>query len=149
MPGQDTIFTVSFTQDQKVTLSFDYIRTLGHVLEDACNLLLERKINVMNVTASPFDKKEVFEFLRWYIRTLSQGLATCLMYWSYEKPTSHSWRLPFFNLLNRRKSKDEFIQQIIDKCLDIFVAIELLEERVQGTFPPSEGILIIQERRRI
>ena len=147
IPGQDTISIVSVTQNKKITLSFDYIRTLGHDLEDACNLLLERKINVMNVTASPFDKKEVFEFLRWYIRTLSQGLATCLMYWSYEKPTSHSWRLPFFNLLNRRKSKDEFIQQIIDKCLDIFVAIELLEERVEGTFPPNEGILIIQERR--
>ncbi len=147
IPDQDTIFTLSSTQDQKVTLSFDYIRTLGHVLEDACNLLLERKINVTNVPANPFDKREVSEFLRWYIRTLSQELATCLIYWSYEKPTR--WKLPLFNLLNRRrKSKDEFIQQIIDKCLDIFVAIELLEERVQGIFPPNEGILIIQERRQ-
>jgi hypothetical protein len=147
IPDQDTIVTVSLTQDQKVTLSFDYIRNLGHILEDACNILRERKLNVTNIHAGPFDKREVSEFLRWYIRTLSQELATCLMYWSYEKPLSHSWKLPLFNLLIRRKPKDEFIQHIIDKCLDIFVAIELLEERVQGTFPANEGIFIIQEHR--
>src|SRR2546429_3577128 len=56
IPGKYTIFTVSIIQDQKVTLSFDNIRIVGHVLENVCNLLLERKINVTNIPASPFDK---------------------------------------------------------------------------------------------
>lgn len=32
--------------------------------------------------------------------------------------------------------------------LDLYVIFALLEQRIQGTFPACEGILIVKERRK-
>ncbi len=73
---------------------------------------------------------------------------------------AHKDRIPIINRVSalaldlidhlnyiRFQQVDDVIQSYIDDYLDVFMSIAILEERIQGTIPAREGILIIKERR--
>jgi len=46
------------------------------------------------------------------------------------------------------KGEHDKMQQIINSYLDIYIALLILEERIQGKLPACEGILIVKERKQ-
>jgi energy-coupling factor transporter ATP-binding protein EcfA2 len=72
--------------------------------------------------------------LRAAIRYSAWALADCLAYWPREKQASPS---------SRRDSL-----KMRDACLDVAVALALLEDRIEGNLASSEGIVLVRERRQ-
>jgi len=79
--------------------------------------------------------------LRAAVRYCAWGLAECLSYWlaTVQVSASQSPNQPGRQGVNP--------QHVLDAYLDIAVTLALLEERIEGSLQPNEGIVLVRERR--
>ena len=77
--------------------------------------------------------KEAYTFFRWSTRFVAHALAV-------------DWPRLSLSHPNRNTYSESKAQFSINIFLDIYVKFAILEARVQGVFPPCEGILIVKER---
>jgi hypothetical protein len=86
----------------------------------------------------------VSAFLHWYIRHSALLLAVSLVEY---KPSARAWR-KLSILWRGHTQKETAIQEAIATYFDIRNVFAILEERIQGTLQPFEGILLVKERKQ-
>ncbi len=83
---------------------------------------------------------------RFYIRHFARVLTNHLSYWSWKELFSQAKQLSSLSS-KRREREDGADQHLINTYLDAYLTFVILEERVRGTLPACEGILLVKERR--
>ena len=79
--------------------------------------------------------------LRATIRYSAWGLAEQLSYWQGKEQASTT------QYLDRVSQKGKVRQEVLNIYLDLAASLALLEERIEERLPPTEGIVLIRERR--
>ncbi|EFH86011.1 protein kinase domain-containing protein [Ktedonobacter racemifer] len=154
--GRDLAPTFAFMQEHLAAFvrnsarEFQRVRLQMHELERMLAFMLDRSRLMPLYEEASRQNNESEDYLRRYVRSILLSLALYVYDW-WARPSGspgqgseeHSGMVAGRGLQQAEAS----VERVLGHYLDLYIALVLLEKRIQGQMAPHEGILLVRERR--